>query len=41
MPQTEAQVLGTELERVVSKGKLPSLYDKDSTFYSTVEKSDQ
>ena len=38
MPQTEAQVLGTELERVVSKGMLPRLYDKDSTFYSTIEK---
>jgi hypothetical protein len=36
MAQTEAQVLGAELERVTPK--VPTLFERDSVFYATVEK---
>lgn len=35
---TEAQVLGTELERV--SPKVPTLFDRDDVFYSMIEKRD-
>lgn len=36
MPGVEAQVIGAELERVLPK--VPTLFDRDDTFYSTIEK---
>lgn len=36
MPGTEAQVVGTELERVLPK--IQTLFDRDDTFYSQIEK---
>src|SRR5690348_1526035 len=36
MALNEAQVLATELERVTPK--VPTLFDRDATFYSTIEK---
>ena len=33
---TEAQVLGVELERV--SPKVPTLFDRDDVFYSSIEK---
>lgn len=36
MAGNEAQVVGTELERVLPK--VPALFDRDDTFYSTIEK---
>lgn len=36
MPMTEAQVLGAELERVLPD--VPVAFDRDSTFYSQIEK---
>ena len=36
MPQTESMVVATELERVLPK--VPTLFDRDDVFYSTIEK---
>jgi hypothetical protein len=36
MPGNETQVVGAELERVLPK--IPTLFDRDDTFYSTIEK---
>ena len=36
MPGNEAQVVGTELERVLPN--VPTLFDRDDTFYSVLEK---
>lgn len=36
MPGNETQVVGAELERVLPK--VPTLFDRDDTFYSTIEK---
>ena len=36
MPGVEAQVVGTELERVLPQIKV--LFDRDDTFYSQIEK---
>jgi len=36
MAQTEANVLGVELERV--SPKVPTLFDRDATFFATIEK---
>ena len=36
MPQTESMVVATELERVLPK--VPTLFDRDDVFYSSIEK---
>lgn len=35
---TESQIIGTEMERV--KDKIPTLFDRDNVFYSSIEKKD-
>ena len=36
MPGVESQVVGAELERVLPK--VPTLFDRDDVFYSSIEK---